>query len=85
MKVKTIRFVTYGTLILGALIMLLAAVIPALTYYMAVLMYVGGAIGVLGMVFCIMSLRFQPCPGCRDFMIIQKLSLANCPCCNKGF
>ena len=85
MKVRFIRSTTYGALITGAIIMILAATLPALSSYMTVVMYIGGAVGVLGMVFCLVSLQFQVCPGCRDFMIIQKLSLECCPCCNRGF
>ena len=84
MKVKTIRLVTYGTLIIGALIMLFAAILPVFADYMTAFMYLGGAIGVLGMVFCITLLQCQPCPGCRDYIVIQKLQAAFCPCCKEG-
>ena len=83
MKVKVIRNVTYGTLIAGALIMLFAATLPVFADHMVAFMYLGGAIGVLGMVFCITLLQFQPCPGCRDYIVIQKIQAAFCPCCQE--
>jgi len=85
MKIKTIRCITYCTFILGALIMLLAIALPVLSDYLVAFMYIGGTIGVLGMVFCLLFLRCQPCPGCRDFMIIQGFSSIYCPCCNERF
>jgi len=83
MKITTIRYATYGTFIIGALIMFFAAMFPGLADYMAVLMYIGGAIGVLGVVFCISSLLHQPCPGCRDYIVIQRFKTPFCPCCQE--
>jgi len=85
MKIKTIRFITYGALIFGAFLMLIAIVLPDLSKYMVVLMYVGGAMGVFGMLFCLLFMRCEPCPGCRDFIVVERLALTSCPCCNKSF
>jgi len=85
MKVKTIRYITYSAFIIGALIMILAIALPVLYNHIALFMYIGGIVGVLGLVFCIVFLRFESCPGCREFVIIQELSSASCPCCNRGF
>jgi len=85
MKVKTIRNITYSAFIIGALIMILAAALPVLSNYITLLMYTGGIIGFFGMVLCVVSLRFQSCPGCRDFVIIEAFSSEYCPCCSKEF
>ena len=83
MKVKTINIITYGAFLFGAVIMLLAAVLPVFSGYMVILMYSGGAIGLSGLLFCLSFMRSRPCPGCRDFMIIKESSGIYCPCCKE--
>ena len=83
MKIKTIYIVTYGAFLIGALIMFLAAVLPVFSEYMVVLMYIGGAFGVIGLLFCLSFMHCKPCPGCRDFMVIKKSPNIYCPCCKE--
>jgi len=85
MKIKTIRIITYGAFLVGAAIMLIAIFLPDLSDHMVVLMYIGGVTGLLGMLFLLLFVRCEPCPGCRDFVIIQRLALLSCPCCNRSF
>ena len=84
MKIKTVRCIIYGAFITGALIMISAAVLPILSDHMTVFMFIGGTIGFSGMLFCLVSLRFNLCPGCREFMIIKESLQTCCPCCNKS-
>jgi len=83
MKVKTINIITYGAFLFGAIIMFLAAVLPVFSEYMVILMYSGGAFGVIGLLFCLFFMRCRPCPGCRDFVVIKESSVIYCPCCKE--
>ena len=82
MKVKTVKYITYGTFLISALVIIFAFVLPVPSNYTVMIMYFGGAIGILGMFFCIRSLWYQLCPKCNEFMITKKKSLDYCPCCN---
>lgn len=85
MKIRTVHIITYGAFFIGALLMLLAVLLPAFSGHMVLLMYVGGAIGALGALFCLYFARLDSCPGCREFVIIKRSSSFCCPCCNVNF
>jgi len=82
MRIRTVKFFTYGTFVIAAFIILLAMVLPIPSNFIVVVMYIGGAIGILGMIFCLRSLWYTLCPKCREFMIIKKEHPEFCPCCN---
>ena len=81
MKISTIRIIVYGAFIIGLLIMLLSWVLPVLSDYMAIFMYIGGAAGVFGMIFCVNCLRFPACMKCKEFVYLREVSAKNCPLC----
>jgi len=83
-KVKNILAVTYGALITGIIIMVVAAVFVIQYEYMVIFMYLGGLLGVSGVVFCLIFLRYQPCQKCREYVPVQKQPSFKCPCCNKS-
>ena len=85
MKINSIKRITYGAFIFGALIMLLAMILPILSDYITVFMCIGGAMGICGMIFCINSLRFSVCTKCREFVNFRELTTKRCPLCGDKF
>jgi len=83
-KIKNILIITYGALIAGAVIMVIAAMFVIHNEYMVIFMYIGGLIGVSGIIFSFIFLRYQSCPTCREYMMVQKHSSFKCPCCDKS-
>jgi len=81
MKIDTIRIIVYGAFIIGALIMLLAAVLSVLSDYITMFMYIGGAVGAFGMIFCANCLRYPACTKCKEFVYLRKISTKICPLC----
>jgi len=80
MKIKTIQRIIYGAFILGALIMFLPFVIMPYSETLTVFVYVGGAMGVCGMIFSLMCLRNPGCRTCHS-VVFQGISANNCPHC----
>jgi hypothetical protein len=61
MKIIYIKMIIYGVFLFGAFIAFCPAIFSALSNYTAAFNYVGGAIIVGGIIFCIMCLRYPIC------------------------
>ena len=83
MRVKTIRTIIRGASVVGALIMFLPVLLSATFAYMTTFMYIGGTIGVLGMIFSVICLRYPSCPNCHQFLVFPMTSTENCPHCGE--
>ena len=83
MKTGIIKAIIYGIFIIGASIAFMAIAVPALSDFTAVFAYLGGAIVICGMIFCVMILRTPNCPFCRELLGIRNLSPVNCPHCGE--
>ena len=81
MKIKTIQRIIYGTFILGALVMFLPLLLFAYSGYLTVFMYIGGAMGVCGMIFSLMCLLYPCCQMCQNVIVFQGVSTKKCPHC----
>jgi len=83
MRIRTIQMLTYGVICLGALIMLLTGVFFSLSDYVIMFMYLGGAIGGLGMILSMFFSCCPICPNCRDFLVIRRALPIDCPQCKQ--
>ena len=83
MKTRTIQAVIYGIFIIGASIAFTPIVFPFLSVFSAAFTYLGGAIVVFGIIFCVMLLRSPGCPYCRELLSIWSQSPASCPHCGE--
>jgi len=84
MKIDTIRIIVYGAFIIGALMMFSAPMSSILSNYATIFMYIGGAVVVFGMVFCVNCLRFSACTNCKEFIYFRDICAKNCPLCDEG-
>ena len=83
MKIKAIKRVIYGAFIAGAMVMFLPLFIFTRSDYLTAFMYLGGASGVCGLIFCLICLRRPGCRTCQNIVVFGDVS--NCPHCGGEF
>ena len=80
MRIKTVHRIIYALFLLGAMVVLIPCVFMPHSDYLTVFMYIGGSIGICGMIFALMCLR---CPSCRtcDSVVFRGYFANGCPRC----
>jgi len=81
MKIKTIKRIIYGTFITGALVMFLPLFIFTHSDYLTAFMYIGGAFGACGLIFCLICLLCPGCRACQNIVVFGDIPSGNCPHC----